>query len=357
MKEKTFRVPSVRELILKAGINLEGRVDAKFIQVAFNSGMLRLVDSYAQGVIEVEQIGANKPESGKPLFAVFPETFRIDAEDSRYGIKSLSRLAKIDSVGVLREVAGQDNVPAGFTRQFLEKYGKWPRSYVRRAVEAMSIDEPPIGFYWVGFDGHVRVVTWLRSTTAAEMQVMKANGDFPPAKVLDTTFYGRNLRVRVKSRTELKQKYDYAWLRLPMHKRGDIGQFSDWVNLSCNSNDPDMVFGGELHEKRQQTINLFSAGAIYGFYEAMGFARLTSQPKQFRINPFPIPLDKQAIDFIDNLRLRTFILCGDLDQPSLRVLNKSEIEAFVGARTILRKYNNSWVHWGSRNLGYLYTPE
>ena len=355
MREKTFRVPTVRELLHLGGVRLEGKVNANFVLQALNSGFFRMApNTYRLAIPQIETLGR---EGG---FLIFPEDFGVPGEDSNHGVKSLADLAKIDSQPVLRQITGRLDLPAGFTNALLQDARKWPRSYIRRASDACDVEAPKMGYYWVGSDDHARATTWTRNTTGAEMQVMKAHGDFPAAEILDPVFYGRNLRARVKSRTEDNVMYDYNWSRLPMHRRGDQAQYSDWINMACTSNDPDMVFRGEQHEKRVLPVHLFSAGAVFAFYEAMNHAKKIGDFRQFRVNPFSIPVNAEATDYIDNLRLRSFILKKgeDTEALSLRVLNKAEIDRFTGARTHLRGYNNCWYHWGSKNsVNFLYTPK
>ncbi len=112
------------------------------------------------------------------------------------------------------------------------------------------------------------------------------------------------------------------------------------------------------HDKRKFKPIIWSAPAIFGFYEAMSFVRKSGGKAQLRINPFPIPRDEVMIKFIDDLRLRSLILRKDENgRPFLDVLNKSHMDRIIGARTILRGYENCWTHFGKKDFSFLYTPE
>ena len=327
------------------------KVSSEFILRLIDKGALVFTgDRYENAVRVVESL---KPKQ----IALFPSRFRIKSEESNLIIKSLSDLVKIDSRGVLRNISGQEEIPTRLTRGFLEAYQKWPRSYIRRAVDDCDIENPPIGFYWMGADNHPRGTTWLRSATAAEMEAMREKGFFPEAEV-EKKPYGRNIRAVVVSRTEEGKSHTYSWTRIPTHKRGSIKQYSSWLDIACSSDDPDMIFRGEEHDKRAFPINFFSAGAIFSLYESMRLTAEHPELRQFRVNVFPIPSNTDTADYIDNLRLRSLILDRDKEGClSLFVLNKTEIDKNIGARTRLRGYNNCWYHWGKRDISYLFQPE
>lgn len=353
MREKVFRKPSVRDVLKMQKIELPKKINGNFVLSLMNNGIIDYAgDSYEEAVGKIEAL-SSKPKT----LLLFSSKFRVPKSDSDYGIKSLDDLIKIDSQKVLRDVSGEENVPSRLTREFAEKYKIWPSTLVARASKYEDVEKPPVGFYWVGFDGHVSGTTWLRSTVGAEMEVMKRKGDFQ-GEILDKKPYGRNLRVKVNSRTEEEVIYEFSLFRLPMHWRGDLSQFSDWINLSHNSSDPDASYRGGEHEKRVYPVTIWSATSIFAFYEAMSFVEQHPGWKQFRINPFPIPKNEDMIDHIDNLRLRSLIFHEDekSGRVNIDVLNKYEIDKFIGAKTILRKYNNCWRHWGKEDVSYLYKP-
>ena len=349
MRERTFRKPSAREVLLDAGVELAERINERAILRLINSGtMIPAGQSYEDAVKAVEGLSFNETR-----FVLFPSRFRVTKEKSDYGIKSLDDLVKIDSQAVLRAVSGEETVPHELTKEFAERHRIWPYTLIKQAMKTSDLENPPIGYYWVGNDNRVRATTWIRGATAAEMIVMQKTGDFY-GEVLDKKPYGRNLRVKVESRTEEGKYFEFTLSRLPMHKRGDLRQFSDWINLSHNSADPDASYRGEEHEKRKNPVVFWSASTIFSFYEAMAFVSKHPGWKQFRINPFSIPTNEEMADYIDNLRLRSLILDENDGKLNLEVLNKTEIDKMSGARTILRGYDNCWHHWGKKNLGYLY---
>ena len=135
-----------------------------------------------------------------------------------------------------------------------------------------------------------------------------------------------------------------------------IEQFSDWINILHNSSDPDTSYRGGEHEQRVHPICLWSASTIFSFYDAMLFVKKHKEWKQFRINPFPIPTNEVMIDYIDDLRLRSLILEDREGKLHLSILNKHEMDKQIGARTILRGYDNCWHHWGKKDVSYLYQP-
>lgn len=360
MRERTFRKPSARELLQMQGIDIPNRIGGDFILQLIDSKILvPVVGSYEQAVETVENL-----EEG--CFALFDRRFRVSREESDYGIKSLDDLVKIDSQRNLRifSTAGI-GVPNRLTREFAEECEILPYKLIEasmgssrgliRADARFDIEHPPIGFYWVGTDNHARGTTWTKAIAGAEMQVMKQAGDFSGG-VLDSKPYGRNLRVRVNSRTEEGKEYEFTLLRLPMHGRDDPRQFSDWINIAHNSGDPDASYRGGAHERRVHPVCFWSASTIFSFYDAMVFVGQHPEWNQFRINPFPIPTDEKMIDFVDDLRLRSLLLDERDERPCLSVLGKKEIDRMIGARTILRKYDNCWHHMGKKDLSYLYQP-
>jgi len=347
MIERTFRRPIVRKVLEKAGIECPPRMDKDFLARLLNKGVLvPAYDSYKQAVEVVSSL-----EKGK--VAIFTGKFRVSGGESNKGVKSLDDLVKIDSQKVLREVAGNDDVPGRLTREFLEKYRVWPYTLIKTVMSMADPENPPIGFYWIGSDNKARATTWIRAATGAELEVVKRAGDFY-GKIVDKKPYGRNLRVIVGSRTGGRQ-YEFTLSRLPMHKRGDVHQFSDWVDVGHNSSDRDADYKGVEHEKRKHSVIFWSASAIFGFYEAMRFVKEHKEWKQFRINPFPIPTEKMD-DFIDRLRLRSLIFSQDGRRIRFRSLNKTEMDKIIGAATIYWGYD-SWQHWGRGDRSYLYTPQ
>lgn len=357
MREKTFRKPNAREVLDLSGIQIPERVSEKFIIRLINDGILVPVRSYKDAVEVVEKIDFQEPR-----FALFSSRFRVPAEDSNYGIKSLESLVKIDSQQVLRDVSGKSEVPASLTKQFAEQYRIWPYTLIKQAMKSADIEKPSIGYYWVGGDNAARATTWLRCTTGAEMEMMKKRGDFS-GEIVDEKFYGRSLRVRVDSRMGIEvDEYPFTLSRLPIHKAGDLRQYSEWINIGHNSPDPDASYRGLAHEKRKNPLVFWSATPVFAFYEAMLFVEKHPEAKRFgkkfRINPFAIPGNEKMIDFIDKLRLRSLIFHeyeGKKERGlRLDVLNKTEIDRVLGARTIERGYDNCWFHWGKRDLSYLY---
>jgi len=352
MRERVFRKPTVKKLLEMEGILVQDRIDKDFILSLFDLGVLRQISSYEEGVEVVESLG-DSPRT----FALFPTSFRVPRQESDYELKSLDGLMKIDSQPVLRYVAKGRPISTRLTKGFLEEGLVWPYTLAKTATGFWDSPTPPIGFYWIGTDDCVRATTWMRAIAGAEMKVMQRQGDFQ-GEVVDRKPYGRNLRVRVNSRTEEEKVYEFTLSRLPMHKRGDIHQFSDWVNIGHNSSDPDASYRGQEHDKREHPVIVWSAPAIFAFYNAMAFVKEHPEWRQFRINPFPIPTDREMVDYVDNLRLRSLILVRNKKgKLGLGVLNKREMDRMVGVRTKLRSYDSCWHHWGKRDLSYLYKPK
>lgn len=350
MRERTFRKPTVREVLEMEGAECPHRINNKFISHLIATGVLVPVgDSYEQAVRVVEEL-----EEGR--FALFGNYFRVSRAESDYGIKSLDDLVKIDSQSTLKKVSGMLDVPRGLTKRFAEQHGLLPHKLIGVSMGEAQIEKPPTGFYWVGTNKQVRATTWMKAVAGAEMEVMKQQGDFY-GKVIDKTPYGRNLRVQVSSRTEEGKIYEFTLFRLPMHKKGDIEMFSNWMNIAHNSSDPDTSYRGGEHERRVNPVCLWSAPTIFSFYEAMSFVEEHPDWRQFRINPFPIPRDKKMMDFIDKLRLRSLLLDNSEEKLRLYVLTKRTMDGVIGAKTILRRYDNCWRHWGKKDNSYLYQPQ
>mgnify|MGYP006285596191 CR=1 FL=1 len=333
------------------GVDLPNRIDNydAFLMGLLDRGRLKFTGHTYKGAVEtVENLGEDE-------LALFPSRFRVPVEKSNKGIKSLSDLVKIDSQSAMREISGRRDVPNRLTRWFLEENKVWPYNLRKAALENCDVENPPMGVYWVGTDNRPRASTFIRETTGAEMEVMRKEEDFS-GEVLDRVPYGNSLRVRVSSRTEKGKVYEYTLSNLPIHRQGDPSQFSDWINIEHNSNDPDSSYRGLEHEQRTHSPLVWSASTVFGFYEAMAFMKKHSKGKQFKINPFGIPYE-DMINFIDDLRLRSLIM--SLDDEGNRifsVLNKSEMDKIIGSRTILSGYDQCWYHWGKKDKTYLYGP-
>lgn len=351
MREKTFRRPSTRQLLEMNGVEIPKRLSQDYILGLFEKGVLDFSGhTYQEAVSKVESLRGNS------RLLMFPSSFRASIRDSNLGIKSLDDLMKVDSQKVLREIAQDREVPSALTKEFAESQRILPYHLLEVASKNINVENPPIGFYWVGGNAQVRAVTWLRAIAGAEMEVMKRSGDFR-GEVVDRKPYGNNLRVEVNSRTEDEKSYEFSLFRLPMHSSQDLRRYSSWMNISHNSSDPDASYRGGEHNKRANPVILWSSSAVFAFYESMNFISKHPEWKQFRINPFPIPKDEEAIDFVDNLRLRSFILQENEDGIyKLETLNKTEIEKIIGARTGLKSYGSCWRHWGKKDTSYLYKP-
>ena len=273
------------------------------------------------------------------------------------GIKSLDWLAKIDSQACLRAVSKDENIPSQLTKEFLERNRVKPESLCRLAFDSADPENPPIGGYWRRSDGHFNAWSFYRAATAAEMEAMAKVGAFPKAEILDKTPYARSLRLKVASRTEGGKSYPFTQWGLPLHRKGDLQEFSSWLNLSHNSQDPDASYIGLAHQKRAQHIYWSSSPVIFGFNEGMRFTRESRAEEQFRANPYPIPANKEAVDFLDNNRLRSLkIVIDDNGKLQLDILYKTEIDKNLGARTAIRGYHNCWFNWEKRDTSYLFTP-
>jgi len=180
MREKTFERPTARKILSLNGIDLPEKITPSFISdLMQSSSVVNISGNYERAVKSVESL--NHAE-----IALFSENFRVSKGDSNKGIKSLDYLVKIDSQQVLRNISGLDNVPNRLTRQFLEEYKIWPYTLIKEVTKSGNVENPPIGFYWVGLDGHVRSTTWIRCVAGAEMQVMRRKGDFS-SRVKDKT--------------------------------------------------------------------------------------------------------------------------------------------------------------------------
>jgi hypothetical protein len=219
---------------------------------------------------------------------------------------------------------------------------------------------PPIGFYWMGWDKKPRSALWLQSATAAEMIVMHKKGDFNAGEVKDKIPYGKSIRVEVSSRTNAGEIYSFSLHRMPIFSSDrDPEIYSYWLNMEHTSSDPFASYMAE-HEQQALTQCHWSTTAATGVYLSMMHLNEVRHPLRFRVNPFPIPSNKKEVDFIDDARLKSLLLTRDENCAySLKPLNKSEINRILGARTILREYDNCWIHMkkkGDReNFDYLYT--
>ena len=352
MREATFDRPSVRKIIEINGHSAPRKIDERAMwKMTAEGWLLPVGDKYQQGVETLEYI------SDKPRYiALFTTRFGVTKEQFDQGLKSLDWLVKLDSQRVLEQIAGKGKAPERLTKEFLEEYRIKPENLSSLAFNDIDVENPKVGAYWVGTDGHVHAWTFYRATVASEMEAMQDVGDFPKAIIEDKTTYGKNVRLKVPSRSVKDKWYEMTLTRLPMAKKGTPQEFSGWLNVAHNSNDPDAVYLGSEHDKRVLPVYFWSASAIYGFYESMLFAEKLGNYK-FRANPFPISANPESTNFIDNLRLRSLILEKDkkTGEFALDVLNKTEMDLIIGAKTALRGYNNCWYHWGKHKTDYLYT--
>ncbi len=353
MKERTFRRPSVKEIFNLQGIESPRAITPeKLGEFLAQEKFILAGDSYAQAVETIENL-----DWSAPGIIILPQKFMISRISSDFGIKSLEDLVKIDNVRVLRNISNLKNPPGVLTKAFLRNYQIIPENLIKLAIEECDVENPPIGFYWTRRDKHFSATTWLRSFTGAEMQAMKSKGDFS-GKVLDKVPYGKNLRVRVNSRTEEGIAYEFTLSNLPMHKARDPERFAGWVDIEHNSNDPDVSYRGKEHQKKAFPFFFWSASTIFSFYDAMKYVGKHPHWNQFQINPFPIPVDEKMVDFTDTLRLKCLIVEKSSSEGYwVDVLNKTEIDKLIGARTVLRGYNNCWYHWGKKDLDFLYKPK
>ncbi len=355
MRETTFRKPTVKEIFEMQGIECPQRITSKFILELISKEIIVTAgNSYEEAVETIDELDFEDKS-----IVLFGEKFRVPGEESNRGIKSLDSLLKIDSRQNLR-IAGYlgafYDVPAPrrLTKGFVNRSKVEPSHLIGISLDQRDIENPPSGFYWVGTEGVVRATTWMRAIAGAEMQVMRQAGDFS-GEVVDSKPYGRNLRVRVSSRTEEGGDYEFTLSRLPFFKETDPERFAGWVNISHNSSDPDASYKGLEHNQRAHPVSFWSASTIFSFYEAMRFLRKHPGERRFITNPFPIPTNQKMIDFVDSLRLKSIIVNEEDGRLRCEVLNKGEMDLAIGARTLMRGYGDCWHH-GRKPLDYLYQP-
>ncbi|MBW6442212.1 hypothetical protein K0A97_00310 [Patescibacteria group bacterium] len=351
-----FKRANLREILELQGIDCPRRLDKSFFSSLIEEGKLLFVgDSYENAVKSI-----NNLKEGS--VALFPNKFRFDKEKADREVKSLEGLVKIDSAPVLRKVSGQDSVPHKLTKSFLEEYQILPEALIQEAVNRSKIENPPRGIYWIGRDNHVRAFTWLRAISGIEMQIMNQLGKFF-GEVKDKKPYGRNIRVGVGSREKPNLEYEFSLFRLPIFSYGDKRKFSEWTEISHNSNDPDASYRGGEHDKRVFPFYFWSAPSIFAYYNSMSFVSNMGgnipddRRLKFRVNPFPIPKDKRVVDFIDRLRFQSLIIDSpqeDAKKLKLSILSNTEIEELIGTKLILEGYDNFFYHLGKKNLDYLY---
>lgn len=351
MRQKTFNAPTTSELLKMNGLVVSGKVNSDYILGMLNEGNFVFAgNSFFDAVVSVEN-NRNRNNS----VVLFPSRFQVTGERYNRMAKSLEWLVKVDSQPILRSIGGQ-NAPKELTMSFLEQYKIKPETLVRAAMQSENIENPPIGFYWYGQDNTPRVATWLQSAEASEIMVMHSKKDFVAGKVIDKIPYGRNMRVEVSSRSKLNS-YQFSLLRMPIFKnQKDPKIYSYWVNMSHTSPDP---LSNYMTEHSQQVLPqcFWSTTAIVGVYLGMSHLNKFHNPLQFRINPFPIPVDSEEVDFMDGLRLRSLIIAKNKNGDKvLRPLNKTEMNRVLGARTIKRGYDSCWFNMGKKGLDYLYTP-
>ncbi len=352
MREKTFSIPETSKILDINGIIHPAKISSDYIVGMINEGNFVVAgNSFSDAVDTVKY---NRQRSN---VIIFPSRFQVTSDKYNRMSKSLEWLVKADSQPVLKRIAKTDNVPKGLTIEFLEHYKVRPEKLVREAINSANVENPPVGFYWFGWDSKARVVTWMQSAEAAEIMVMSSRKDFEAGKVLDKKPYAKNMRVEVSSRSREGSSYEFSLFRMPIFRNSqDPRIYSYWVNMDHNSSDP---LASYMSEHSQQVLPqcFWSTTSVVGVYLSMSNLNKFHKPLQFRINPFPIPINKEAVDFIDDLRLRSLILAKDESgKKTLRPLNKSEMNRIIGARTVKEGYDSCWFNMGKKEISYLYNP-
>ena len=346
MRERTFRRPSVREVLEINGIEPPSRVTKKYLKDLMGEGKI----AYAGGTYEEAVKTIDSYLEGSKI-VLFPSNFKITQAEADEQIKSLAGLVKIDSARVLREISGKEKVPSMLTQKFALEHKVLPQELIRIAVQDQDVENPPLGTYWIGTNGSARATTWLRAITGAEIEIMRQKGDLG-GEILDPHPYGRNIRVEVESRTEDNKEYQMTLSRLSLYSAGDLRRFSKWINLMHNSSDPDASYRGMAHDKRENPIIFWSVPAIAGFYHSVHFLKGRSKDELVRVNPFSIPHERMD-SFTDFLRLQSLVIDSEGVVGSF---DKEEINKIIGAKTVLEPYEFNWFHSGTKSLDYLYTP-
>lgn len=336
MRENTFKRPSVRKVLDLVGVVAPERIYNydSFLLSGLSSGEFAYSgETYEDAVRMREDL-----EEGKVL--VYSRRFRIPKEKSDRNIKYLEKIVKIDSVESMQDISGKKNAFPKITRGFMEKYVVTP--YMLRVAglknSKLDVENPPWGVYFVGDDKRSRVFTFLGDLVAREMFEMYKKGEFK-MKVVDKVPYAKSLSLEVDSRTEEGLKYPITLFNLPMHRRNDPRRFSDWIDLGFSSEDRDSHFKGIAHEARRHPAYFFSSSVGLAFYGAGEFIKGKKDLPNVQMNPFGV-LRVGQIKFVDDLRLNSLIIDKDEKGKSvLRVLNKSEINEQLGARTQLYGYD------------------
>lgn len=353
MKERTFRVPTTTDILKFNGYNEKAQMDERTILHMLNQGVLVWAgETYRQAVQTVESIRGKTNQ-----IILFPEKFAVPVETAREGIKSLRWMTKLDSRRVLEEIAGK-SAPARLTKEFLQEYQITPEYLARLAFSTkfQDIENPSIGAYWTGSDGHQHAWTFIRCATAAEMMVMAQKGEFPKAELGVKTTYGNNLaKVKVHSRTEEGRTHEVSFSRLPLVRSGSKERFDNWLNMGFVSTDPDYQFVADQHNKTALPIYFASAPVVFAFYGGIRQIRELGQGR-LTTNPFPIPANVETVDYLDNLRLSSLVMQTEGERTRVRPLGKTEMDLMLGARTSLKEYQNNWFNNGKRDLSYLFQP-
>lgn len=357
-----FNRPTSKEILQYCGVKrIPDRIDYSSLIEGLNGGYFDWTFA-GRTYKEVSEICQELSKTDRKSVLIFPSKFRFTKKEINKSLKSLEGLAKADSVHVLRQINRNKDaaVPKRITQNFARAHKKkYPRSYFRRAIENCNIENPPMGVYWSRSDGHFSGFTFLDSVGGAEMRRMKEEDIFK-AEVLDPRPYAGSFRVQVDSGTKFGRRHVVNFARLPIHRYGSEEQYYSWIDMEQTSTDENTFFVGEAHKKRKKTLTVWSRPVVFGFYVGADFIKQHPEFKvHYRANPFCIPQDEFVMRIIDNLRFGSLIFHEEevkgKKRLSLHSLNKGEINRVLGAITIDRKYNNTWFHWGKRDLSYLFT--
>jgi len=354
MRERTFRVPTARELLKLQGLKVPEKITERYILGMIADGAFEFAgQNYPEAVGKIEDLNGTKN-----TMVLFPPSFHVPLNEANQGVKSLSWMLKIDSQENLRKSSESEVVPARLTREFLQEFNVAPKDLLRAAIESSDPYNPQVGFYWMRSRGQANAFTPLGAVTAYEMKQMSEQGAFPKAVAEDPHFYGTNITFKVASRTEQGKEHLVPLIRMPIQYSQSRKDFSSWINIANHSTNPYARHSGEEHNKLAESTIIWSAPEIYAFLEGARVLRETEGNRRiYRANPFGIPTE-EMVDFTDDARLRCLMLKRTGDGFGLDVLYKLQINRLLMSRTAIKGYDSCWAHHGQKGqLDYLFKPD
>lgn len=243
----------------------------------------------------------------------------------------------------VRQVQLIDSTSPKFIARICEEQGIYPKWRImgaaqerKQQVESGRYMAPPLGFFFVGPDNIMKVITWKRAIGALDDHLAHQEGACPIQ--FGDTIYNGNITAEVISASHPRKTYVITYENLPIANQKDRSQFSGVYAMRIVDSTLDAAYRGRMHGKAgTRAVHLWTRNAIHGFYDLASRVTSTNECKGKRIyiNPFPM-LRSDASLSCDGAtfdeKLKTQVIIGR------RGLNVTEMDLQIGARVTQEGY-------------------